>query len=188
MTEFSAQEITALLKEWSGGDRKALDKIIPLVYDELHRLAHSYLRRERIGHTLQTTALVNEAYLRLINSREIKWRDRAHFLAISANIMRRILVDFARSKKYKKNSGNLQRVSLDNDAGIPIDMNLVKLNDALIALSKFDPRKASVVELRFFGGLSISETAEVMDISQGTVKRDWRMAKVWLVCELKGYK
>lgn len=184
----SAQEISSLLKAWSGGNKQAFDKLIPLVYDELHRLAHRYLRRERSGHTLQTTALVNEAYLRLVDAKSIEWRDRAHFFAISANLMRRILVDYARSRGYEKRGGKMEKVSLNDEYFIPTDINLVKLDDALNALSGFDPRKAIVVELRFFGGLSVDETAEFLKVSSDTVRRDWRLAKVWLLCELKGYE
>jgi RNA polymerase sigma factor (TIGR02999 family) len=143
--------------------------------------------RERAGHTLQTTALVNEAYLRLIDAKEVEWRDRAHFFAISSNLMRRILVDFARSRGYQKRGGTMKQVSLDEGLFISHDPDpdLVKLDDALSALSDFDPRKARVVELRFFGGLNVEETAEVLKVSPDTVKRDWRLAKVWLLCELR---
>ena len=188
MNAFSAQEISALLMDWSGGDRKALDKLMPLVYDELHKLAHRYMSRERADHTLQTTALVNEAYLRLTSARDIEWQDKAHFLAFSANLMRRILVEFARSRKCVKHGGDLIKVTLDDAVHAAPDINLVKLNDALDSLSRFDPRKARVVEMRFFGGLSVGETAEVLKVSQDTVRRDWRLAKVWLYCELKEYK
>jgi RNA polymerase sigma-70 factor (ECF subfamily) len=188
VVESSAQEVSVLLKAWSSGDKQALDKLIPLVYDELHRIAHRYLRRERVGHTLQTTALVNEAYIRLIDAKEVNWQDRAHFFAISANLMRRILVDYARSRGYEKRGGNMQKVSLGENHFKPMDVNLVKLDDVLSALSRFDPRKAKVVELRFFGGLSVDETAQYLKISSDTVRRDWRLAKVWLLCELKGYE
>jgi RNA polymerase sigma factor (TIGR02999 family) len=184
----SAQEISSLLKAWSGGDEQALNKLMPLVYDELHRLAHRYLRRERVGHTLQTTALVNEAYMRLIDAKEVEWQDRAHFFAISANLMRRILVDYARSRGYEKRGGYIEKLSISEDYFIPTDINLVRLDDALSTLSVFDPRKAKVVELRFFGGLSIKETAEILKVSPDTVRRDWRLAKVWLLCELKNYE
>lgn len=188
MTGSSAQEISSLLKAWSGGDKHALNKLMPLVYDELHRIAHRYLRRERDDHILQTTALVHEAYLRLIDTQKVEWQDRAHFFAISANLMRRILVDFARSKGYEKRGGTMERISLNEDHFIPKDINLVKLDDALNALADFDPRKAKVVELRFFGGLSVKETAEILKVSPDTVRRDWRLAKVWLLCELKDYE
>lgn len=188
MTGFSAKEISALLKDWSGGDRQALDELIPLVYDELHRLAHGYLRREFAGHTLQTTALVNEAYLRLTKTHDIEWRDKAHFIAISANLMRQILVDFARSRKNMKHGGSVKKVTIDSSVHVPVDINLVKLDDALNVLAEFDTRKAKVIELRFFGGLSVKETAGVLKVSEDTVRRDWRMAKVWLLCEMKNYK
>jgi RNA polymerase sigma factor (TIGR02999 family) len=183
----SAEEISSLLHAWCGGDRTALDKLMPLVYDELRRLAHNYMRQERSDHSLQTTALVNEAYLRLVHAGQVEWKDRSHFFAVSANLMRRILVDLARSRGYKKRGGNVQKVTL---GAAPLvssrrDPDLVKLDDALNALSDFDPRKAKVVELRFFGGLSVRETAEVLQVSPNTVKRDWSLAKVWLLCELK---
>ncbi len=160
---------------------------MPLVQDELHRLAHRYMVRERGGHTLQTTALINEAYLRLIDAKGIEWRDRAHFFAICANLMRRILVDFARSRGYKKRGGNVKKVPLDEGLFVsPLpDSDLVKIDDALDALAQFDARKARVVELKFFGGLDLDETAEVLKVSRDTVKRDWRLAKVWLFSELR---
>jgi len=184
----SAEEISSLLHAWCDGDRSALEKLTPLVYGELHRLAHSYMMRERGNQTLQTTALVNEAFLRLIGSKQIEWRDRTHFFALSANVMRRILVDLARSRGYQKRGLNPKKVPLDAELLMSPDPDpdLVKLDDALNALSEFDPRKAKVVELRFFGGLSLSETAEVLKVSRNTVKRDWGMAKAWLLGELKG--
>ena len=188
MEASSAQEVSSLLKAWVGGNKQAFDKLIPLVHDELHRLAHRYLRRERAGHTLQTTALVNEAYLRLVDVKSVEWRDRAHFFAISANLMRRILVDYARSRGYEKRGGKMERVSLNEEYFVPADINFVKLDDALNSLSSFDPRKAKVVELRFFGGLSVDETAKLLKVSSYTVRRDWRLAKVWLLCELKDYE
>jgi len=188
MSGSTVREITLLLKSWSSGNKESLDKLIPLVYDELHRLAHYYLRREHTDHALQTTALVNEAYLRLIDTENIHWRDRAHFLAISANLMRRILVDYARSQRAKKRGGNMDNASFDGNYFVPTDRNLLKLDDALSALSNFDSRKAKVVELRFFGGLSVEETAQVLEVSSDTVRRDWRLAKVWLLCELKDYE
>ena len=183
----SAEEISSLLHAWCDGDRTALDKLMPLVYDELRRLAHHYMLQERGNHTLQTTALVNEAFLRLIDARQIELKDRNHFFAISANVMRRILVDLARSRGYQKRGGNVQKVSLDSDLDVSSAPapELVKLDDALNALSDFDPRKAKVVELRFFGGLSEKEIAEVLAVSTNTVKRDWGLAKAWLLCELK---
>lgn len=181
-------EISVLLKEWSNGDRKALDQLIPLVYRQLHSLAHQYLRRENSTGTLQTTALVNEAYLRLVNANEVEWKDRAHFFAISAKLMRRILVDLARSRGYEKRGGKVQRVSFEEAAFVSTDLNFVQLDDTLNALAEFDSRKARVVELRFFGGLSVKETAEILQVSPDTVKRDWRLAKVWLLGELKEHE
>ena len=183
----SAEEISSLLHAWCDGDRSALEKLMPLVYEELHRLAHHYLLMERRGHTMQTTVLVNEAFLRLVKSRQIEWQDRRHFFAISANLMRRILVDMARARGSRKRGGGVPQVSLDPDLHLVSrrDPDLVRLDDALNMLSRFDPRKAKVVELRFFGGLSERETAEVLDVSVNTVKRDWGLAKVWLHCELK---
>ena len=187
MTPSSPKEVSLLLRAWRGGDQEAFDKLLPLVHDELHRLAHRYMVRERVGHTLQTTALVNEAHLRLIDANEVEWRDRAHFFAISANVMRRILVDFARARGYKKRGGNVKKVFLDEGLFVsPMpDPDLVKLDDALNALAQMDPRKARVVELKFFGGLELDEIAEVLKVSRDTVKRDWRLAKVWLLCELR---
>ncbi len=183
----SPHEVTHLLQAWCGGDQAALDKLVPLVYDELHRLAHIYMVRERPGHTLQTSALVNEAYLRLIDAHQVQWQDRTHFFAISANVMRRILVQFARSRGSRKRGGGAGRVDLD-EALIPSperDADLMALDDALTALAAIDPREARVVELRFFGGLSVEETAEVLQLSGMTVKRDWNHAKAWLLQELK---
>lgn len=181
-------EVTQLLNAWSKGDEAALEQLVPLVHAELHRLAHRYMNRERGDHTLQTTALINEAYLRLVNLSEVQWHDRAHFFAVSANIMRRILVDFARSRLGRRRGGHPARVSLE-DAPSIADLDhpyLVALNDALSALADLDTRKAKVVELRFFGGLTVDETAEVLHVSPETVTRDWRHAKVWLLRELKG--
>jgi RNA polymerase sigma factor (TIGR02999 family) len=188
MSAPAASDVTLLLKEWREGNKQSLDKLIPLVYDELRRLAHHYLRQERADHTLQTTALVNEAYLRLIDAGNVQWQDRAHFFAISSNLMRRILVDYARAHGSQKRGQNMAKVSMDENHFVPTDENILKLDDALSALSKFDPRKTKVVELRFFGGLSLQETAQVLEISPDTVRRDWRLAKVWLLCELKDYE
>jgi RNA polymerase sigma factor (TIGR02999 family) len=181
----SRVDITQLLQAWSQGDKTALEKLTPLVYKELHRLAHHYMSFENPGHTLQTTALVNEAYLRLV-SNQTDWQNRSHFFAISAQLMRQILVDFARSRQQLKRGGKIQRVSLDEATVSPEepDADLVALDDALTALAVVDPRKSRVVELRFFGGLSIEETAEVMGVSGLTVWRDWRMAKLWLLHEM----
>jgi RNA polymerase sigma-70 factor, ECF subfamily len=179
-------EITHLLMAWSRGDQNALNRLIPLVYDELRRLAHQHLRRERRGHTLQSTALVHEAYERLINSQRVHWRDRAHFFAVAAQLMRRTLVDYARSRNYQKRWGTLRRVDLEKALSVSIATwpELVVLDDALKALCTVDERKGRVVELRFFGGLTVEETAEVLKVSPDTVVRDWQFAKVWLLREL----
>ena len=183
----STFEITGLLRAWSGGDQKALDKLAPLVYAELHRTAHRYMARERPGHTLQTTALVNEVYLRLVDTRGVNWQDRAHFFGICARLMRRVLTDFARSKGYLKRGGRSPHVALDEALVVSPKprADLVALDDALNELSKHDPRKSQVVELRFFGGLTAEETAEVLKVSGETVKRDWELAKVWLLREMR---
>lgn len=182
----STHEISELLVAWSGGDESALERLMPLVYDELHRLAHHYMGGERAGHTLQTTALVNEAYLRLVSWRDARWQNRAHFFGVSAQMMRRILVDFARDKKYLRRGGAVLQVSLSAAASF-VDArgaDLVALDEALSALAEVDGRKARVVEMRFFGGLSVKEVAEVLNVSEETVIRDWRLAKVWLLREL----
>jgi RNA polymerase sigma factor (TIGR02999 family) len=185
--ESASSEISLLLEAWSRGDPSAFERLVPLVYGELHRLAHRYMAREHAGRTLQTTALVNEAYLRLVDANQIQWQNRAHFFAISAQLMRRILVDFARSRGYQKRGGNLHKVSFDEAMTVTpeTDPDLIELDDALSTLAAIDSRKAKVVELRFFGGLSVDETAEVLKVSPDTVMRDWRLAKVWLVRELK---
>jgi RNA polymerase sigma factor (TIGR02999 family) len=190
MKAASPQEISSLLQAWHGGDQEAFNKLVPLVYDELHRLAHRYMARERAGHPLQTTALVNEAYLRLIDVKKVDWQDRMHFFAISAKLMRRILVDFARKQKFLKRSGNRERLSLENALCVTsaLDPDLVKLDDALNALAELYPRKADAVELKFFGGLSLDETAEGLKVSRDTVKGDWRFAKAWLLREMKDRK
>jgi RNA polymerase sigma-70 factor, ECF subfamily len=187
MKPSTPNEISLLLRAWECGDPKAFDKLAPLVYDELHRMAHRYMAREHAGHMLQTTALVNEAYLRLMDVKNVEWRNRAHFFAISANLMRRILVDFARSRGYQKRGGNMKKVSLDNvHMAIPgPDSDIAKIDDALSALAQFDSRKAKIVELRFFGGLNLDETAEVLGISRDTVNREWKVAKIWLLSEIK---
>ncbi len=183
----SPQEFSLLLQAWSGGDESALDRLMPMVYDELHRLAHHYMLREEAGHTLQTTALVNEAYLRLVDANRVQWRDRVHFFAIAAKLMRQILVDFARKRSCQKRGGRVREVSLGKAALMGPDgsVDLIRLNDALTSLSELDPRKAKVVELRFFGGLSLEETAEVLEVTRMTVSRDWKMAKLWLLKELR---
>jgi len=186
MQTHSSQEITRLLVAWSDGDQTALEELAPLVQSELHRLAHHYMGRERPGHTLQTSALVNEAYIRLIDWKNVRWQNRAHFFAVSAQLMRRILVDFARDRQYLKRGGGALRVSLAevNEFSGERDADLVALDEALKALAEVDQRKGQVVELRFFGGLSVKEVAEVLKVSEETVMRDWRLAKVWLLREL----
>jgi RNA polymerase sigma factor (TIGR02999 family) len=181
MTPYSPNDVTQLLLDWSEGDKAALDKLMPLVYDELRRLAHSYLRQERPGHTLQTTALVNEAYLRLVDQRSVEWKNRAHFFGIASQLMRRILVDHARSRQCDKRGGRTQRVSLDEAMTVSEERawEVVALDDALTALAEVDARKSQIVEMRFFGGLSIEETAEALRVSPGTVMRDWTLAKAW---------
>lgn len=178
-------DVAVLLRAWSGGDSKALDKLTPIVYDELRRLARHYLRGERPDHSLQTTALVHEAYLRLVDHTRMEWQDRAHFFAVSARVMRRILVDHARRRNAKRGRG-LRRVALEEATMVggerPTD--LAALDDALTSLAERDPRKAQVVEMRFFGGLSVDESAEVLGVSSVTVMREWRTAKAWLYREL----
>jgi RNA polymerase sigma factor (TIGR02999 family) len=181
------EDISALLRAWSDGDQSALDRLTPIVYGELHRLAARYMRRERPGHSLQTTALVNEAYMRLVDYERMHWQNRAHFFAVSAQLMRRILVEHARRHNLKR-GGGLQHLSLDEVAivGGGQDADLVELDNAMNDLARIDPRKVQVVEMRFFGGLSVEETADVLKISTITVKRDWRAAKAWLYRELTG--
>ena len=182
----SSHEITRLLADWSGGDRAALDQLVPLVYAELHRLAHRYMSHENSGHTLQTTALVNEAYLRLVD-RDIPWQNRAHFFAVAAQTMRRILIDHARTHVAAKRGGGATVVSLDAVAELSAGRaaELVALDDALGALAAQDERRAQVVELRYFGGLSNEEIAEVLRVHPNTVARDWQAARAWLYRELK---
>ena len=182
----SSHEITELLVAWGDGDQAALEQLTPLVHADLRRLAHKYMSSERPGHTLQTSALVNEAYIRLIDWKNVRWQNRAHFFAVSAQLMRRILVDFARDKQYVKRGGGALRVSLGEAAAYTEcrSSDLVALDEALIALAELDLRKAQVVEMRFFGGLSVEEVAEVLRVSRETVMRDWRLAKVWLLREL----
>jgi RNA polymerase sigma-70 factor (ECF subfamily) len=188
LTGRSSHEVTQLLLAWSDGDQKALERLMPLVYGELHRLAKRYMARERAGHTLQTTALVNEAYLKLIDSTRMNWRNCAHFFAVSAQLMRRILIDFARSRHALKREVGTDPVSLDEAPIVSQRADLVALDDALNALTALDPRKSQVVELRFFGGLSVEETAEVLKVSAETVMRDWKLAKIWLLHELRPEK
>jgi len=183
--------ITQLLRDWSDGDEQALEKLTPLLYEELHRMAHGYMRRERSDHTLQTTALINEAYVRLIDWKSVRWQNRAQFFAVAARLMRRILVDFARSRNYAKRGGRgRQMVSLDEASPVSPDRAgaILALDDALQSLSALDARKSQIVELRFFGGLTIEETAEVLSVSSRTVLREWDLAKAWLSRELDAEK
>ena len=185
-------EITFLLKAWGAGDRSALDRLIPKLYGELRRMARRYIRKERQGHTLQTTALINEVYLRLVDVNNVDWQDRTHFFAICAQMMRRILVDAARARAFVKRGGDAKRVdhstapNLDQipDASSNRDRELIAIDDALDSLARVDARKTRVIELRFFGGLSVEETAEVLKISPQSVMRDWKLAKAWLTREL----
>ena len=180
-------EITEMLREWSGGKQEALDALLPLVYAELHRQAARYLRRERLGHTLQTTALINEAYLKLINQCEVNWQNRAHFFGIAAQMMRRILVDYAKTRHREKRGGIVENLPLDEALLVVSEerkIDLVVLDEALTRLAEFDERQARIVELRYFSGLSVEETAEALHISPATVKNDWRMAKAWLHQEI----
>ena len=182
MTSPSPDEVTQLLLDWSSGDKAALDKLMPLVYEELRRLAHHYMGRERPGHTLQTTAIVNEAYLQLIDQRNVQWQNRAHFFGIAAHLMRRVLAGYARSRRYDKRGGGAQQVSLEEAMVVSQERvaEMVALDDALNALAEIDDRKRKIVEMRFFGGMSIEDTSEVLGVSPGTVMRDWTLAKAWL--------
>ncbi len=188
MVDREQSHITKLLLDWSEGNRTALDHLTPLVYGELHRLAHHYMNRERAGHTLQTSALVNEAFLRLVDQRNVKWNNRAHFFAIAAQMMRRILVDYARGHLYAKRGAGAIHVSLDHAKLLSNEptAEVTALDEALTKLESIDPQQARVVELRFFGGLTIKETAEAMGISVDMVKREWSTAKAWLYREMKG--
>ena len=182
VTTLPKNAVTQLLLRWSEGDKAALGKLMPLVYRELRRLAGHYMRRERPGHTLQASALVNEAYLRLVDYRRMQWQNRAHFFAVAAQAMRRVLVEHARSRQYAKRGGTAQRISLD-DVAVLTDQQaaeLVALDEALTSLEALDARKARIVELRYIGGLSIEESAETLGVSTATVERDWRSAKAWL--------
>jgi RNA polymerase sigma factor (TIGR02999 family) len=178
----STNEVTQLLVAWGNGDQTALEQLMPLVYSELHRLAHRYIKKERPGHTLQTSALLNEAFLRLVDQRDVHWRSRAHFFGIAAQMMRRILVDYARSRRYAKRGGDQRQVSFDEEVIVSrqTSADVVALHEALNELAVIDERKSKVVELKFFGGLSIEETAAVLGVSEGTVMRDWTLAKAWL--------
>jgi RNA polymerase sigma-70 factor, ECF subfamily len=202
LSVFSSRvEVTQLLKAWGRGDAESLGRLMLAVQGELHRLAHCYMSQEKPGHMLQTTALVNEAYLRLIDITQVNWQDRAHFFAMSARIMRRILIDFARARNYQKRGGsalhvpldeavegaNAEKMAGDKPPGLS-QAEILAIDEALVALAEIDPRKSQVVELRFFGGLSVDETAEVLKVSPETVKRDWRLAKAWLHRALGGEK
>ena len=186
MPTSAPQEITALLAAWGNGDRATLDQLMPLVYDELRRIAHRHLGRERDGHTLQSAALVNEAYLKMLGGQQVDWQNRAHFFAVASQLMRMILVDYARTRNRKRRRGGAQHVSLDDALAMASEQSaeLVALDDALKDLAAFDERKSKVAELRFFGGLSVEETAEVLHVSPVTVMREWRLAKAWLYREL----
>jgi RNA polymerase sigma factor (TIGR02999 family) len=181
-TDDQRDDLTGLLLEWRHGDKAALETLTPLVYDELRRIAHRYVRREREGHTLQTTALVNEAFVRLAGADKIAWQNRTHFFAVTAQVMRHILIDHARRRHYTKHGGQVRQVALEDAAAMSRQRaaELVMLDEALAELAKLDPRKSRVVELRYFGGLSLEETAEVLEVSPMTVRRDWRAAKAWL--------
>lgn len=184
----SPKSITRLLLDWHLGDASAMDKLMPLVYDELHYLAAVYLRREPAGHTLQPTALVHEAYLRLVDQQDVEWQNRVHFFGVAARLMRQILVDHARRQHATRRGGGWQKVTLDEAINIfkERDVNLIRLDDALITLEKFDPRASHIVELRFFGGLTIEEVAEVLNLSVATTNREWRASKLWLLREIGG--
>jgi RNA polymerase sigma factor (TIGR02999 family) len=184
----SPKGVTQLLVAWSDGDAEARDELMPLVYDELHRLAHRYMNHERPGHTLQTSALVNEAFIRLIDQKDVDWQNRTHFFALAAQMMRRILVDHARSRQYLKRGGDGRRVSFDETMMVSHERvdEVIALDDALQDLAQFDQRKSQIVELRFFAGLSIEETAELLKVSPGTVMRDWTLAKAWLRKQIVG--
>ena len=187
MTAPSASEVSQLLINWGQGDESALEKLIPLVYDELRKMAHYQMARENPGHTLQTTALANEVCLRLLGGAEVSWQDRAHFLALSAKLMRRVLVDHARGRGRVKRGGAMIKMSLDDSLAVPVgqDTNIIALDDALSSLATVDARKAKTVELRFFGGYSVEETAKILNVSVSTVMNDWKFAKAWLLRSLQ---
>jgi RNA polymerase sigma factor (TIGR02999 family) len=184
--DLGTDNVSTLLRAWSDGDPSALERLTPAVYEELRRLAHHYMKGERAGHSLQTTALVNEAYMRLVDLTRMQWQDRAHFFAVSARVMRRILVDQARRQNVKRGA-DMIRISLEEVAVVgDRTADLVALDEALDALARLDERKVQIIEMRFFGGLSVEETAEVLKVSPGTVRRDWSIAKLWLYRELGG--
>ena len=182
MEPSASHDVTQLLVAWGNGNQAARDRLMSVVYEELHRLAHRYMKRESPGHTLQTSALVNEAFVRLVDQKNVHWQGRAHFYAIAAQMMRRILVDYARSRNYAKRGGGAQKISLDEGLIVSDGRSkeVVNVHEALERLAEFDARKSQIVELRFFGGLSIDETADVLGVSPGTVMRDWTLAKAWL--------
>jgi RNA polymerase sigma factor (TIGR02999 family) len=188
-TAYRSHDISLLLQAWSDGDREAMDELLPLVYDELHRQAHRFLRRERQNHTLQTTALIHEAYLNLIDQKCVSWQNREHFFAISANLMRRILVNYANARHRKKRGGSAENLELDDSILIATkrkDFDLLALDEALTRLAAMDKQQAEIVELRYFSGLTIEETASVLGISPATIKRDWKLTRAWLYRELSG--
>ena len=185
----SPNQISRLLQAWSGGKREALDDLLPLVYDELHRQAHRFLRRERRNHTLQTTALIHEVYLKLVDQARVSWQNREHFFAVSANVMRQILVNYANARQRKKRGGSAEKLDFDESLLIVVkktDVDLLGLDEALTRLGKMDKQQEQIVELRYFGGLTIEETAEALGVSPATIKRDWKMTKAWLHRELSG--
>lgn len=186
MIQASREEVTGLLRAWSDGDQTALDKLMPLIYAELHRLAKRYMGREHAGHTLQTSALVNEAYMRLVDAHGVRWQNRAHFFAVSAQIMRRILVDFARARQNLKRGGGAQQVTMDEGLVVSPERgpDLLALDEALEKLASLNPRQSKVVELRYFGGLNEEEAAEALNVSSRTVRHDWSLARAWLYREL----
>lgn len=186
MTNSDSQQITSLLVEWGNGDQKALENLMPLVYDELRRIAHRFMRRQSAGHTFQTTELIHEAYLKLARSDDHNWQNRAHFFGVAAQAMRHILVDYARQRSSQKRGGWQEKITLDETAAVSFERSdeLVRLDDAMQQLAALDERKARVVELKYFGGLTNEETAEVLKISPETVKRDWRFSRTWLLREL----
>jgi RNA polymerase sigma factor (TIGR02999 family) len=183
----NSPHVTGLLRKWRDGDESAMDQLLPIIHDALHRLAHQYVNRERRGHTLQTTALVNEAYLRLVDQHDVDWENRAHFFAVSAQVMRHILVDYARRRASGKRGGAYKHLTLDSEAIVSAERSaeILALDDALASLEQINPRGCKVVELRYFGGMNNKETAEVLRISETTVERDWRLAKAWLFRELQ---
>jgi RNA polymerase sigma-70 factor (ECF subfamily) len=188
LKEAAPHQVTRLLKEWSDGDENAVEQLMPLVHDELHRLAHQYMHRERPGHILQTSALINEAYVRLVDQPQVRWENRAHFFGIAARLMRRILIDDARKRKSAKRGGSAIQVPLDEANSLAQEQaaNVAALDEALKTLETIDTRQAQIVELRFFGGLSIEETADVLNVSPGTVMRDWTFARAWLRNKMNG--